>query len=403
VPYDDFIVYGIVPDSGYHIDSVVVDGINTGNAPDYAFTGVRSDHTISAWFSTTQYTIAASASAGGSIEPEGAVMVDSGSDTSFTIIPDSGYAIAGVLVDSVPAGPVPSYAFNEVRSNHTISATFDPLTFTITAVAGPHGTVSPAGATVVGYGDSLDIFFVPDSAYYVAGVLVDSVSAGALSGYTFTDITADHTVQVFFATDTPPAYTVPVSPAKGADIEPGVLRSMTFTWASSSDPDLGDTVTYGIAIAGPGCDFTEEGLTDTMVTLDLSSILSAGHQYSWTVEVSAGGVTVWSPDTFNFVVDLGTGLGDAPDAAPAVFGLMQNYPNPFNPVTILSYTVPRQSRVTLRVFNVLGEEVSVPVDEVQPPGQKEVSWDGNQLPAGVYFYRVTAGENAATRKMLLMK
>jgi lysophospholipase L1-like esterase len=94
--------------------------------------------------------------------------------------------------------------------------------------------------------------------------------------------------------------------------------------------------------------------------------------------------------------------GDAPGVLPASYALMQNYPNPFNPSTTVTYTVPTQSRVDLRVFNVLGEAVAVLVDEIQSPGVKRVQWDARNRPGGVYFYRIIAGSFSETRTMLLI-
>jgi hypothetical protein len=111
---------------------------------------------------------------------------------------------------------------------------------------------------------------------------------------------------------------------------------------------------------------------------------------------------VWY-DAIHSTVILPTGTEDGPAALPAAFALMQNYPNPFNPVTALTYAVQTQSRVTLTVFNVLGEEIAVLVDGVQSPGMKEVRWDGGDRAGGVYFYRLTAGSFSQTRAMLLIR
>jgi hypothetical protein len=85
------------------------------------------------------------------------------------------------------------------------------------------------------------------------------------------------------------------------------------------------------------------------------------------------------------------------------FELGQNYPNPFNPSTAISYHLAVNSRVSLRVFDLLGREVAVLVDEEQPAGTYRAMWDATRLPSGVYFYRLTAGEYVQTRKMLLTK
>jgi lysophospholipase L1-like esterase len=111
---------------------------------------------------------------------------------------------------------------------------------------------------------------------------------------------------------------------------------------------------------------------------------------------------VWY-DAITTAMTLPTGVKDGPGRIPVEFALMQNYPNPFNPATIIPYAVPALSRVTLTVFNLLGEEVAVLVEEVQSPGNREVRWDGGNWPGGVYFYRLTVGSFTETRAMLLVR
>jgi hypothetical protein len=88
---------------------------------------------------------------------------------------------------------------------------------------------------------------------------------------------------------------------------------------------------------------------------------------------------------------------------PSTFHLYQNYPNPFNPVTTIRYDLPRQAYVSLRVFNLLGQEVAVLVDEVQTAGHKSVDINATGLSSGVYLYRMRIDGFSETRKMLLMR
>ena len=93
-----------------------------------------------------------------------------------------------------------------------------------------------------------------------------------------------------------------------------------------------------------------------------------------------------------------TGLG------PHKFSLEQNYPNPFNPLTTIRYSIPTDSRITLVIYNLLGEEVAKIVDGVQHAGLHEVTWPGAAgVPSGVYYYRLTAGSNVETRKLLILR
>lgn len=86
---------------------------------------------------------------------------------------------------------------------------------------------------------------------------------------------------------------------------------------------------------------------------------------------------------------------------PGDFFLFQNYPNPFNPSTIISYSLPEAANVSLRVFNTLGQEVAVLVNEQRSPGYFQVQWNAN-APSGIYFYRLQTGEFVDTKKMVIL-
>jgi hypothetical protein len=90
-------------------------------------------------------------------------------------------------------------------------------------------------------------------------------------------------------------------------------------------------------------------------------------------------------------------------ASPAEFRLQQNYPNPFNPSTEITYTLPRPGIVVLGVYNAIGQRVATLVNQAQTAGTHSVRWSAAGLPSGVYFYRLTARELVATRKMTLTR
>jgi hypothetical protein len=102
-------------------------------------------------------------------------------------------------------------------------------------------------------------------------------------------------------------------------------------------------------------------------------------------------------------LDAITGIENTSASVPTEFALSQNYPNPFNPSTTIGYTVKEASPVRLTVYDLLGKQVALLVDEAKNPGRYEVMFGPDDLASGVYVYRFTAGEFVATRKMLMIK
>jgi hypothetical protein len=88
---------------------------------------------------------------------------------------------------------------------------------------------------------------------------------------------------------------------------------------------------------------------------------------------------------------------------PYHFGLFQNYPNPFNPSTTISYSLPKTTNVSLRITNALGQEVALLVNERKESGQHQITWNAINVPSGIYFYRLQAGEFVETKKMIVLR
>ena len=101
----------------------------------------------------------------------------------------------------------------------------------------------------------------------------------------------------------------------------------------------------------------------------------------------------------------GNGVKVNRDADANGFALGQNYPNPFNPSTSIEFSIPERSKVTIRIMNLLGEEVHAPiVDEVKEPGKYTIEFsDADNLPSGTYIYRMDAGTFSASKRMVLLK
>ena len=85
------------------------------------------------------------------------------------------------------------------------------------------------------------------------------------------------------------------------------------------------------------------------------------------------------------------------------FKLLQNFPNPFNPTTVISYYIPHNSYVEIKVYDLLGKMVKRLLNELQTSGKHTVEFNGNKFSSGIYFYTITAGDFSEAKKMLLLK
>jgi hypothetical protein len=89
--------------------------------------------------------------------------------------------------------------------------------------------------------------------------------------------------------------------------------------------------------------------------------------------------------------------------APDQFVLAQNYPNPFNPTTTIEFALPKETHVSLEVYNVIGQRVATLVDETKPIGVYVVPFDASALASGTYFYRLTTKEVTFIKRMMILK
>jgi len=115
-------------------------------------------------------------------------MATTGSSSS---LPDAGYYVDSLIVDGVPVDSTLSYTFYNVTDNHTIDARFRIYSYTITASAGPNGSITPSGTVNVDYGNDRQFVITPDAGYYVDSLIVDGVPVDSTFTYTFANVTTN--------------------------------------------------------------------------------------------------------------------------------------------------------------------------------------------------------------------
>ncbi len=195
-----------------------------------------------------------------------------------------------------------------------------------------------------------------------------------------------------------------------AQVQPPVLMSYVAGEVRGTAAPLMEVDLYLVAEdpshAGEGATWLASGMADGNGELVIPIPAQASD-----AKVTAIGTDIdrnSSAFAVNLALDQTTDVGDLEILRPRTFELEQNYPNPFNPSTTIEFTLPVSSRVTLTVYNLLGEEVIKLRNDILPAGRQTVIWDGKDsqgasVASGLYWYRLEAADYQATRKMLLLK
>jgi len=227
---------------------------------------------------------------------------------------------------------------------------------------------------------------------------VDEQGGILFTGY----VTAD--IAVFIRTTMGGLY---VSPQLSLPINNSINVSLNpnLVWGS---PHFVNSSSVQVATDSAFTDIVFDSTNVTANTLQVTQ-LSPITKYFWRVQSfgKEGGPTLWS-EVWNFTTQVAVSVEDNSDM-PASFSLEQNYPNPFNPTTTITYAIPllggeeRGGLVTLKVFDLLGNEISTLVNENKEAGYHSIDFNASDLPSGVYFYRIQAGDFVDSKKMLLLK
>lgn len=143
---------------------------------------------------------------------------------------------------------------------------------------------------------------------------------------------------------------------------------------------------FGVSVALAG-DVNHDGFSDLIIGADGSS--AVGYQMGRVYVYGGGAISV--------------GVEDQANEIPGGYRLFQNYPNPFNPTTTIRFSLPRREHVTLKIFDLLGREVAVLVEENLEPGEHSVVFNGGGLSSGVYLCRLEAGAFVGQKKLVLVR
>ncbi len=196
--------------------------------------------------------------------------------------------------------------------------------------------------------------------------------------------------------------------------------TQAFINAFSDDGALADTIGFaGVSFGFPPALGLPAGFDGVAMTITIgptfvadagkhicidSSFYPPGGTWKWAdlVAVNPQITPDWS-DEMCWRIDVASAVGDVGGNLPTEFALAQNYPNPFNPTTKINFDVPRHAHVTLKIFNILGQEVETLVNEDMVAGRHFANWDASNYGSGIYFYRIEADSFVKTNKMMLLK
>ena len=454
------VIVTAIPNTGYDfVNWTDENDAEVSTDTEYTFTATE-DVDLTANFVIKTYPVTALVTGGnGTITPSGITDIDHDGSQTYTFNPNTGYHIAIVLVDGVNnPGAVSSgtYTFTSVTEPHTIVVAFEGSTYDITAlVIGGNGTVTPDGITTVDHGESQTYTITPDAGYHIAQILVDGVNnpAAVSSGtYTFTNVTANHTIDVSFVKITVSPETLLLIIGESAPLTATITSvgdiNLDVSW-SSDQPEIATvddnglvtgvsegtaTITVTMAYLGLTAEcmvtvlsndasivgiwvndepsvLSSEDDTIFEITVDfianITITASANHQAATIDEDCLGTKPVQTgKNIFEIVVTAEDGSTKEYTLEVTVNGLVNSditlennkitvYPNPASEIIVIK---DLEGHGILTIFDATGRqmmkrEITSPMEIISV----------NTLPEGIYFVQIVEGERVKVIKIVILR
>jgi uncharacterized repeat protein (TIGR02543 family) len=305
---DNTATYMVMPDAGYHVDGVTVDGdpvsLTDGK---YVFSGVSGDHTIAVTFAIDTFTVTTTAGPHGSITPAGPIVMDWHTSQRFDFTPDEGYHVENVISDGYSYGSSPWLSYGQTESDHDLSVTFAISSYALKYVAGSGGTISGFDSQTVEFGSAGTLVTAtPASGYHFTG-WSDGVTTAAR---TDSNVIADHAVTATFAINT---YTLTYAAGTGGSI----VGSSPQVVNSGSD---GTLVTATPASGYHFVSWSDLVLTAARTDSNVIADHAVTAQFTINTETVTFDGNTGSPSSITATAAYNTGVGTNMPAAPTKTG-----------------------------------------------------------------------------------
>lgn len=334
--------YTLTVATGYHLLNVIANGEEvsvSGNA--FTIANVQEDYEIFANFAPNNVTVTVAQPAHATITP-GTMTYAYGATPSYVIVPEAGYNVTAVhagnaLVNVTYNNGIGSFTLNPVTADITLTATTAIKTFTITATQAAHGTISPAPVQTVNYGGNVTYTITPDQFYAISDVKVDGASRGAISSYTFNNVTGNHTIEAVF---------------EAACYEPTNLTAMDITTTSAVLSWVGTAPSYEVRYR-KAADANWNTQTVTVPTVTLTG-LDSNTLYAWEVRAycTAQLQSEWVANSF--MTKAGAQPYDPTSIASAEFNTVKVYSHLNNVYVVNENGVAISS---IAIFDINGKQV----------------------------------------------